>query len=123
MSSNHSLYKSDKKWKEASELERTASSLQRKINLLENINKKKTILLKARKLQSIMVGRLLNKLNDERIIPKEYAKPYLIKKRDAEQLILEFNSGDNDIGLVELADRTIKQNINKPELFFNNRKV
>jgi len=81
MVGNHSLYKSEKKWKNASSEAKSVSSFQRKINALKKELDRLIFLNKLKKIQLSNFSKLNDYLIDNNKVTKEEIKKFLATKK------------------------------------------
>jgi hypothetical protein len=86
MTARHSIYKKQSRWNKATEVEKTRSSFQRKINNRDKEIAKLVFRSKCDQYTLKKHGELFNKLVTEGLVSKEYCKPYLPRKKDVKRM-------------------------------------
>jgi hypothetical protein len=81
MTARHSLYKHPEKFEKASELQKTRSSYQRRINVMKGVIEKLVKKNKLERARRIMLGVAIAKITELGYVTKEQMKPFLKRKK------------------------------------------
>lgn len=114
MTSKHSIYKKDTRWEKASEIDKTRSTYQRKINIFNRRIRGMHLRARAKNIVLRKHAELFHKLVSEGIVSKEYLKPYLPRYRDVVKNVLAdykkiAKSEDNNLDLPDGTRRDSQQ--------------
>lgn len=96
MVSSHSMYKHPSKIAKATPYQKDHSKMQRKLNMERKEKKKMILIAQARKIMLNKHGEVFAKLVNEKIITKEYLRPYLPRYRDILKELQKLKGASNE---------------------------